>query len=220
MPFSGWDDLNPGLASNLQAMINASGGQIYPTSGFRSIERQTQLWNEALRKYGDPEIADNWVARPGKSNHNHGAAVDLGFANAAARRWAHDNAARYGLHFPMEWEPWHIELIGSEHSSDRGAYTTPQGGFVNPRDRAMMGLDAMGEMEDPYDPGVQAKRLFNVISAGPEAMETAMNMDVDPLMQTPTQDIGSSGEPEQMLSTMASGADRNGQDNPGEGAPL
>lgn len=176
MPFSGFGDLNPDYAFRLQAFINASGGRISVTSGYRSIERQTQLWNQALAKYGDPEIADNWVARPGKSNHNHGIAADLGFANADARRWAHANAARFGLHFPMSWEPWHIEPLGSVQNSDRGAYTTPPAGsgFVNPRDAVEGGLDPFGNAEDPYDPGVQMRRLFSVIEAGPDAQQAAM----------------------------------------------
>lgn len=81
-------------------------------SGYRSVERQAELWDAALKKYGDPEIADNWVARPGKSNHNRGLAADLKFASPEVKAWVHANAGRYGLHFPMSWEPWHIELRG------------------------------------------------------------------------------------------------------------
>lgn len=46
-------------------------------SGFRSIERQQQLWEDAVRKYGSPEAARKWVAPPGKSEHNSGTAVDI-----------------------------------------------------------------------------------------------------------------------------------------------
>lgn len=84
------------------------------TSGYRSTDVQQRLWEDALAKYGDPEIADNWVARPGTSNHNHGAAVDLKFLDPAAQEWVHQNAAKYGLHFPMSWEPWHVEMIDGQ----------------------------------------------------------------------------------------------------------
>lgn len=187
MPFSGYGDLEPGFGGALQAFIAASGGGVYPTSGFRSTEKQQQLWDAALKKYGDPEVADNWVARPGKSNHNKGIATDLGFRDAAARRWAHDNAARFGLHFPMEWEPWHIEPMGSVLRSDRGAYTTPPNGKTNPQDAVMGGLAPDGMAEDPHDPGVQMRRLFDVISAGPDAAQSLMASPAGTEMAGPEQ---------------------------------
>lgn len=82
-------------------------------SAFRSPERQAQLFEQALAKYGSPEAARKWVAPPGRSQHNHGSAVDLAFGNDVARRWVHDNAAQYGLTFPMGHEPWHIEPAGA-----------------------------------------------------------------------------------------------------------
>lgn len=97
----------------LNQMMAESGGKITLSSGRRSPERQQQLWDEALRKYGDPEIADNWVARPGTSRHERGEAGDLQFADDATRQWAHQNAARFGLTFPMAHEPWHIERVRS-----------------------------------------------------------------------------------------------------------
>src|SRR5688572_6580143 len=82
-------------------------------SGHRSVERQAQLWNEALKKYGSPEAARKWVAPPGRSRHNHGSAADLRFADDEVKQWVHANAKNYGLHFPMRHEPWHIEPIGA-----------------------------------------------------------------------------------------------------------
>ena len=64
-----------------------------------------------MKKYGSAAKARKWVAPPGKSQHNHGNAADLRYANDAARKWAHENAARFGLHFRMGNEPWHIEPI-------------------------------------------------------------------------------------------------------------
>jgi LAS superfamily LD-carboxypeptidase LdcB len=78
-------------------------------SGYRSIERQQQLWAEALAKYGSPEAARKWVAPPGNSQHNMGNAADLRFNSDAARQWFHDNASQYGMSFPLGNEPWHIE---------------------------------------------------------------------------------------------------------------
>lgn len=80
------------------------------SSGYRSPEKQAQLWQDALTKYGSPEAARKWVAPPGKSNHNHGTAADLKYLAPTAQQWAHANAANYGLAFPLSNEPWHIEI--------------------------------------------------------------------------------------------------------------
>lgn len=78
-------------------------------SGYRSIERQQELWTEALKKYGSVEEARKWVAPPGNSQHNMGNAADLRFGNDAAKQWFHDNADKFGLSFPLANESWHIE---------------------------------------------------------------------------------------------------------------
>lgn len=95
-------------------------------SAFRSIIRQQQLWDQALVRWHDPEIADNWVARPGTSNHGpildgYGKAVDLavngvhadkdGHWPADVRRQVDTIAADHGLASPMAWEDWHYEPI-------------------------------------------------------------------------------------------------------------
>jgi hypothetical protein len=86
-------------------------------SAYRSPERQAQLWEEALAKYGSPEAARKWVAPPGRSNHNHGLAIDMRYGNDAAREWFHANAPQYGLALPLSNEPWHVELAGIREGS-------------------------------------------------------------------------------------------------------
>lgn len=98
------------FAQQLQKLMGEAPGTITVTSGTRTNAQQTRLWEQALAKYGDPETADNYVARPGTSNHEKGLAADLRFANDAVRSWAHANAGRFGLVFPMSHEPWHVEL--------------------------------------------------------------------------------------------------------------
>lgn len=105
--------LNPQFNAAVQRMLKDAPGGISITSGFRSPEKQAQLWANALKKYGSAAAARKWVAPPGKSNHGRGIAMDLRFASPTVRQWVHANAARYGLHFPMSWEPWHVELRGS-----------------------------------------------------------------------------------------------------------
>ena len=112
---------NPDFASKLGPFLAAAeqaGVPIRITSGFRPYERQKQLFAEAVKKYGSEKAARKWVAPPGKSNHGRGVAADLDIAKpSAAQTWAHANAARFGLQFPMSWEPWHIEIPGASSYS-------------------------------------------------------------------------------------------------------
>lgn len=119
--------LDPSFLQALQAMVGAAPPHIQQNlrilSGFRSPERQAQLWQGALAKYGSPERARKWVAPPGKSFHNRGQAVDLKYLNDAARAWAHENAPNFGLHFPLANEPWHIEPVGTRRGGSRQGTT-------------------------------------------------------------------------------------------------
>jgi hypothetical protein len=108
--------LNDNFRSGLGQMIEdakAAGFDIDVNSGFRSVERQQELWDAALKKYGSPEAARKWVAPPGRSMHNYGMAADLGYNTPGAADWAHQNAGKYGLNFPLSNENWHVEPIGA-----------------------------------------------------------------------------------------------------------
>lgn len=100
---------NPDFEQRLNALIRASGGRVTVTSGYRSPEHQARLYAAALQKYGSEQEARRWVAPPGKSKHGEGVAADLG----GDLEWAAANAAKFGLHRPMSWEPWHFEPVGS-----------------------------------------------------------------------------------------------------------
>ena len=147
------EQLNPEFLTRLNEMIAASGGTIGVVSAYRSEAEQEALWAKALAKYGDPEVADNWVARPPSAggtggNHMKGIAVDLQFADDEARVWAHEHAAEFGLHFPMEWEPWHVEPLGSRDVSTDADYTTPPAGHVKPTQRPMAFGEAFASILD------------------------------------------------------------------------
>lgn len=109
--------LTPELNSALVEMFSGAPedirGNLRVNSAYRSNNKQAELWEQALSKYGSPEAARKWVAPPGSSKHNHGQAVDLAYLNDAAKEWAHANAAGFGLNFPMSHEPWHIEPVGA-----------------------------------------------------------------------------------------------------------
>lgn len=113
------EGLDPVFAAKIDALVKAGGGRIKIVSGYRSVERQSKLWNAAVAKYGSAKAARRWVAPPGKSNHNKGKAADLGGDLALAAKLA----PRFGLHFPMAWEKWHVEPVG--HRGSKDAYTTP-----------------------------------------------------------------------------------------------
>lgn len=95
----------------IQNMPDELAGQVTIISAYRSEEHQQELYDKAVAKYGAAE-AGKWAAPPGRSNHNHGLAMDLRYGSEAARKWVHQNAARFGLNFPMAHEPWHIEPLG------------------------------------------------------------------------------------------------------------
>lgn len=119
--FSG---MKPEFQTALQSLFAAAPPDIRQNlrvmSGFRSPQRQAQLYQQALQKYGSPEAARKWVAPPGRSGHNHGHAADLRYLNDAALKWAHANAANYNLAFPLSNENWHIELAGARGGKPAG----------------------------------------------------------------------------------------------------
>lgn len=105
--------LDSTFARQLDQFIAASPGGISIYSAYRSPQKQAGLWDAAVQKYGGPDAARKWVAPPGRSYHNKGQAVDLRYASPEATAWAHDNAAKYGLKFPLSNENWHIEPVGT-----------------------------------------------------------------------------------------------------------
>ena len=112
--------LDPEFLKRLASWNTFLGGRYNVSSGYRSVAEQTTLWY----RYGQNPRR---VARPGSSKHNFGLAADLAPPTTAAHRAA---AARFGLAFPMSWEPWHIQLAGSGSGVYGG--TSGGGGFTNP----------------------------------------------------------------------------------------
>ena len=165
-----WKGLHPLLRDRLLAAIQASGGKIWLQSGYRSTERQTQLWNEALEKYGDPEIADDWVARPGQSNHNHGLAVDVGGDVEFLRR----NGHLFGLTAPMSWEPWHGQLAGTEHDHDKSSTNPPPGVQVDDPERRKDMSYQLQQLAGVLDRDVAAQGYFG--ADVPDWINTASRM--------------------------------------------
>jgi len=118
----GIDGLDPTFRANVAALISAAGRELGGTmviySGYRSIEHQRRLYNDALARYGSEREARRWVAPPGASMHNFGLAVDLRYNGARVEygqrvsNWMSANLARFGLVRPLSNEGWHVEPIG------------------------------------------------------------------------------------------------------------
>ena len=128
--------LNPDFSTALSQMLLAAEADLGPnalsiTSAYRSPEKQAELYEAALKKYGSPAAARQWVAPPGRSMHNKGLAVDFGAAgggllrdpNSREAQWLKANATKFGLDVPMSWEPWQVELAGAREGKKIAAET-------------------------------------------------------------------------------------------------
>lgn len=112
-PVQGMQGLDPEFARRLGRLIAASGGKLWITSGYRSTAEQQVLYDAYEAGTG------NLAAVPGTSNHEFGLAVDLGGDLA----WANANGHRYGLHFPVNGEAWHVEMTGAADRMGSGSGT-------------------------------------------------------------------------------------------------
>jgi hypothetical protein len=113
-----FDDEVPGVANLDPAVLGAlrraatdaagDGVEFSVDSGWRSLEYQERLLDQAIAKYGSEAEATRWVATPNTSAHVSGDAVDIG--PSAATRWLAARGAAYGLCRIYGNEPWHYEL--------------------------------------------------------------------------------------------------------------
>jgi hypothetical protein len=103
--------LDPALELAVRELIDEGRGRVRMVSGWRSYDQQVALWRAALERYGDPEVADDWVARPGTSMHEKGLAVDLGGDLDLALALIGDLGLPLVRTLPDE--PWHFELSES-----------------------------------------------------------------------------------------------------------
>lgn len=130
---------------DLQQMFDDARAQgILPmiSSSFRTAEYQQQLLDEKIAEYqaqgyGDDEarnLAEQWVAIPGTSEHQIGLAVDITTADSVQQDasivwdWLAQNSYKYGfiLRYQEQWteitgvipEPWHFRYVGYEAASE------------------------------------------------------------------------------------------------------
>jgi zinc D-Ala-D-Ala carboxypeptidase len=97
--------LDPALLAALRQAATDAGIEFSVVSGWRSPAYQRQLLREAVAEYGSEQEAARWVARPNRSAHVSGDAVDI-----APTAWLSEHGAQYGLCQIYGNEPWHFEL--------------------------------------------------------------------------------------------------------------
>ena len=130
-------DYNPGVDPDAQAAFDkmqaaaaAEGLNIYISSGFRSYDYQSGLYDRYVKRSGKAE-ADRYSARPGHSEHQTGLAFDLNsidmtFADTDECAWVNEHCAEYGfiIRYPQGsesitgymYEPWHLRYLGTENA--------------------------------------------------------------------------------------------------------
>ena len=104
-----WTEVEVATARAFRAMRAAAarnGINLKLVSGFRTHEKQQQLYREWRRGTGNP------AARPGFSNHQSGRALDISVDSDPIREWLKANAKRFGFHRTVRNEPWHWEFFG------------------------------------------------------------------------------------------------------------
>lgn len=124
-------DAATALEQLFQAAENA-GLSLYAISGYRSYQRQEEIYNNNIETKG-LEATNSVSAMPGHSEHQTGLAMDVStssihnqleevFAGTPEGKWLVDNAHLYGyiLRYPKNkssitgyaYEPWHIRYVG------------------------------------------------------------------------------------------------------------
>ncbi|WP_078392391.1 M15 family metallopeptidase [Shouchella patagoniensis] len=120
-------------ANSLEQLFKAAednGVILYAVSGFRSYERQEELYEEAQSVQGENQ---SLVAMPGHSEHQTGLAMDVSsasinyalsqeFGETKEGKWVKDHAHLFGfiIRYPegkeevtgYSYEPWHLRYVG------------------------------------------------------------------------------------------------------------
>ncbi len=105
-------------------------------SGYRTQEKQQRLYDDRIAEYRGQgyseseakEMAEQWVAVPGYSEHQLGFAVDINGATYDVYLWLQENSYKYGFIFRYPGnkteitgtaeEVWHYRYVGVEAAAE------------------------------------------------------------------------------------------------------
>lgn len=105
-------------------------------SGYRTQKKQQSLYDDKVKKYEKQgyskeeakEMAEQWVAVPGYSEHQIGLAVDINGATYDLYFWLQENSYKYGFIFRypgskteitgVSEEVWHYRYVGVEAATE------------------------------------------------------------------------------------------------------
>ncbi len=115
-----------------------NGIQLFAVSGYRSYDRQQQVYNAEVSRVGE-ELAVQAVAVPGFSEHQTGLSMDISsesaqfalseqFGRTLEGKWLQNNAHRFGfiLRYPKgkenitgyKYESWHYRYVGVKAATE------------------------------------------------------------------------------------------------------
>lgn len=114
---------------------NSGCDEVIVVSAYRSVEKQEEIYQDRLDRYGS-EYAAAYVANPGYSEHHTGLAMDLSVYTKEGLTydietydkcaWFNENYDKYGfiLRYPedkagitsINYESWHYRYVGLPHS--------------------------------------------------------------------------------------------------------
>lgn len=125
------------LESLFQA-ADADGISLFAISGYRSYERQRQIFDTSVQNRGE-ERTREVIAVPGTSEHQSGLAMDVSsqsngfrlntdFADTPEGEWVADHAHEHGYIIRylegyeaitgISFEPWHLRYVGEELATE------------------------------------------------------------------------------------------------------
>src|SRR5699024_9368246 len=118
----------------LFAATEAEGLELFAQSGYRSYDRQVEIFDANVAEHGE-ERANQFSARPGQSEHQTGLTMDVTsrevdflleeeFGETAEGKWLEENAHEFGfiIRYPKgkeditkyDYEPWHLRYVGEQ----------------------------------------------------------------------------------------------------------
>ncbi|MFD2655103.1 M15 family metallopeptidase [Gracilibacillus thailandensis] len=127
-----------GALEDLFAAAKEDGLELVAVSGYRSYDRQKQIYENNVETKGQ-DHADKFSAKPGTSEHQTGLAMDVASAALVAvleqsfieteeGQWLEDHAHEHGfiIRYPegkeaitgYSYEPWHLRYVGKETATE------------------------------------------------------------------------------------------------------